>query len=530
MIDLAIAANVILYELPPHTTHRLQPCDVGAFGPLKREWNKRCQLILEETGEQMQAKDVVREYLIARSIAFKPETIRQAFFKSGIQKDAVGNPWCNIDRFTAADFAPSISTSTQLHLSEGFPEDHGDVSVRVELDSAVNEPEDLYISSSEDGYDDEAGSDFDSVSDAGDNDVDLRDAMAPSSLANTHSASSSDIDSSSSEPSDCQPRAQTSDDTPAPPVQGSTTVHSIPLVDHYDDPRSDPPEYDEPITTQDRVQYWKAKALGYRDQRNDARGQRDHATAHAILCGREVQTLKTKMNAKAANADKQQGRLTLIGGHVVTTSEGRQVAADQKQAKVDKLAKTALTKQKKDDEKSAIHARRQKDGRDGMLFSGALQTQKRAVLADVAWTLGLEETGTRDDLISRINVHFKSHPDLRESPRYHGLFKRAGRPVSAPTAAASQQGVSAEVQPMPGSSTAWSWAAPPGIASMPPYPVHGNMPLPPPVHYSPHYQIPPGYVQPHPAYPPLYDAQHLPPVSKPSAPPFRPSSPPSPPL
>lgn len=32
--------NIILYGLPPHTTHFLQPLDVAVFGPLKKEWTK----------------------------------------------------------------------------------------------------------------------------------------------------------------------------------------------------------------------------------------------------------------------------------------------------------------------------------------------------------------------------------------------------------------------------------------------------------------------------------------------------------
>ena len=35
LIELAIANNVCLLGLPPHTTHILQPLDVGVFGPLK---------------------------------------------------------------------------------------------------------------------------------------------------------------------------------------------------------------------------------------------------------------------------------------------------------------------------------------------------------------------------------------------------------------------------------------------------------------------------------------------------------------
>jgi hypothetical protein len=39
--------NVVLFVLPPHTSHLTQPLDVGVFGPLKAMYNKECQLYME---------------------------------------------------------------------------------------------------------------------------------------------------------------------------------------------------------------------------------------------------------------------------------------------------------------------------------------------------------------------------------------------------------------------------------------------------------------------------------------------------
>ena len=113
-VELAEKNNIILLCLPPHTTHRLQPLDVGCFGPLQTAWFNRCDAILAETGKPMELRDVVKEYWTARNIAFKEDTILQAWRKSGIRP-------LNPNIFTEADFAPSIASSTQVQLPRSFP-------------------------------------------------------------------------------------------------------------------------------------------------------------------------------------------------------------------------------------------------------------------------------------------------------------------------------------------------------------------------------------------------------------------------
>ena len=42
-IKTAAAQQVILFCLPPHTTHIAQPLDVASFGVLKQRWDEQCQ-------------------------------------------------------------------------------------------------------------------------------------------------------------------------------------------------------------------------------------------------------------------------------------------------------------------------------------------------------------------------------------------------------------------------------------------------------------------------------------------------------
>ena len=42
LINQAAAEGVIMFCLPPHTTHLTQPRDKGCFGPLKAYWQEEC--------------------------------------------------------------------------------------------------------------------------------------------------------------------------------------------------------------------------------------------------------------------------------------------------------------------------------------------------------------------------------------------------------------------------------------------------------------------------------------------------------
>lgn len=42
LIKLALANNITILILPLHTTHKLQPLDVGVFSPFQQLWIERC--------------------------------------------------------------------------------------------------------------------------------------------------------------------------------------------------------------------------------------------------------------------------------------------------------------------------------------------------------------------------------------------------------------------------------------------------------------------------------------------------------
>lgn len=54
VIKIAAAEGILLFTLPPHTTHLTQPMDKGCFGPLKSSWRQVChEFITKNPGKQI---------------------------------------------------------------------------------------------------------------------------------------------------------------------------------------------------------------------------------------------------------------------------------------------------------------------------------------------------------------------------------------------------------------------------------------------------------------------------------------------
>jgi hypothetical protein len=97
--------KIIILCLPSHTTHKLQPCDVGIFGPLAAAWKKEVTLAGCKN-ITISKHNMLFYYDKARTSAFKSSTIRSAFLKTGIHPLN-----CNI--IPAAVYALSINTTMQ---------------------------------------------------------------------------------------------------------------------------------------------------------------------------------------------------------------------------------------------------------------------------------------------------------------------------------------------------------------------------------------------------------------------------------
>jgi DDE superfamily endonuclease len=67
--------NIILCRLPSHTSHKLQPCDVGVFGPLKTAYREQVERLYREGANTVGKQHFTSLYSRARDQVFTSRNI-----------------------------------------------------------------------------------------------------------------------------------------------------------------------------------------------------------------------------------------------------------------------------------------------------------------------------------------------------------------------------------------------------------------------------------------------------------------------
>ena len=152
LIQRAAKENVIIFCLPPHTTHLLQPLDKTCFSPLKGYWNEECQkYISRNPGRVINRFNFSEIFARAWKKAMVPSTISSGFHSTGIypfsrkaisviDENAVNEiptfvPFCSPvcrrpikqnDRAVTYDFSDEERQKFQRRYEEGYniPGDH----------------------------------------------------------------------------------------------------------------------------------------------------------------------------------------------------------------------------------------------------------------------------------------------------------------------------------------------------------------------------------------------------------------------
>jgi hypothetical protein len=84
ILEYCFANNIILCRLPSHTSHKLQPCDVAVFGPLKTAYREQVERLERGGVNTIGKQHFTSLYKPARERAFTPKNIRAGFAASGL--------------------------------------------------------------------------------------------------------------------------------------------------------------------------------------------------------------------------------------------------------------------------------------------------------------------------------------------------------------------------------------------------------------------------------------------------------------
>jgi hypothetical protein len=97
--------KIIVLRLPPHTTHALQPCNVGVFAPLSIAWKKivnRCS----RDHVPIQKQNFLALYHEARTMGITPRTVGHGWAAAGLYPR-------NNNAIPDSAYAPAINTTSQ---------------------------------------------------------------------------------------------------------------------------------------------------------------------------------------------------------------------------------------------------------------------------------------------------------------------------------------------------------------------------------------------------------------------------------
>ncbi|KAG8721325.1 hypothetical protein FRC08_014063 [Ceratobasidium sp. 394] len=460
--EIAFKERIFLFCLPPKTTHKTQPLDVGVPNLIQAEWKKTSETSVR-VDESVSKATTIQKYMAAREVGMRPDTIIDAWRRTG------HHPF-NPDVFTDADYAPSKVSSTIAHLPSPFP----DVPIIVAPHPSV---------------------------------VTVLDPICPGSP--TPDSIPSDPPSGDSVHSDhIAPNLMTLDAVPgasSPAAQQPSSVPNSPTIDldnlepvlpqpvGSDDSEPSQALMELPIALRSKlvrgqfVGDWRRLPLkeqvAHYEQDIEALWQAlvtatdygQTAYAHLTLLKRRYEDVCHQLNArnKPKRTSAEASAISKIQKYGFLTNPGMQEAfqkeLEEEGAKRGAEAEKAARKEARVKE---AEGRRSLIANEAYVFEGTLQSFKTATLerlGGLAASLGVSFTGLkRAEIFEKISSHFETHPGLKGIPRSAGLFRTtraarrgANRDLGAPVSAAEGADFPVEPPSLPASKVANPSIGPP---------------------------------------------------------------------
>ena len=84
VLKFCLESNIVPCRLPSHTSHRLQPCDVSVFSPLKTAYREEVEHLERRGANTVNKEHFVLLYRQAREVALTARNIRSGWSKAGL--------------------------------------------------------------------------------------------------------------------------------------------------------------------------------------------------------------------------------------------------------------------------------------------------------------------------------------------------------------------------------------------------------------------------------------------------------------
>ena len=126
LIEWAVAHDIILFVLPPHTSHVLQPMDVGCFGPFSKIFKGECHKWQRLNGGVVTRYNTCSLACKAYTLALSPGNLRSSFQKCGIypfNPSAIDVSYLRPSRFAKSTETEVNSKQTRADTSAAESED-----------------------------------------------------------------------------------------------------------------------------------------------------------------------------------------------------------------------------------------------------------------------------------------------------------------------------------------------------------------------------------------------------------------------
>ncbi|KAG6834808.1 hypothetical protein H0H93_007268 [Arthromyces matolae] len=196
------------------------------------------------------------------------------------------------------------------------------------------------------------------------------------------------------------------------------------------------------ISQSDRIKELESRIADLEDQlthaethREFAEAQRNAAEVHAVFAIREAATLRQQAHRRAEKKDGH-GRRIHVNARVMTSEEGLRMCEEDRAAREEKERQKREKQSKRDAVNKENVVRRETYGAT-MVFSGSLSSKNKTQLGDLAAALGfetqLDDKRTKAQFLEQITKKFEAEPELKDDPRFVGMFKRGSkRPAAEP--------------------------------------------------------------------------------------------------